>query len=329
MARAAIVLQVLVSSPSDVTAECATIISAIRDWNSSHSATLGIILDPVQWQTHTYPESGDRPQAIINRQIVDESDLVVALFGHRIGTATGNAQSGTIEEIERLRDAGKLVLVYFSNAPVPRNHDPEQLRKLKQYRESLQQNTLYRDFESSEQLYRYLLQHLAQSVPRIFQKLDNSGTIRILASQLPGTLTKPDLAESPRQDEPLTLQHVFVGEFPEPIVLRLTANRPFRVTGLEYLDENGVRVSSDDFLDRSPSTPKESKGQQLEVPIDHAKLVQVHNLKPRSGSGAFPIQFRVHLEADGTEQTQTIPALLRPAFKAIDRGNTYVMKVVG
>jgi hypothetical protein len=52
MARAAIVLSVLVSSPSDVAAECGTILTAIHDWNSSYSRDLGITLEPVQWQTH-------------------------------------------------------------------------------------------------------------------------------------------------------------------------------------------------------------------------------------------------------------------------------------
>src|SRR5206468_444939 len=93
MARAAVVLSVLVSSPSDVAAECATILTAIHDWNSSHSRDVGIVLEPVQWQTHAYPESGDRPQALINKQVVDASDMVVAVFGHRIGTPTGTAQS--------------------------------------------------------------------------------------------------------------------------------------------------------------------------------------------------------------------------------------------
>ncbi len=153
MARAAIVLSVLVSSPSDVAAECATILTAIRDWNSAHSRDLGIMLDAIQWQTHAYPESGDRPQALINKQIVDESDMVVAVFGHRIGTPTGAAQSGTIEEIERLRDKGKHVAVYFSNAPIPRDHDPEQLRLLNEYKQSLKPNTLYWTFESTQELY--------------------------------------------------------------------------------------------------------------------------------------------------------------------------------
>jgi hypothetical protein len=193
MARAAIVLSALVSSPSDVAAECATVLTAIRDWNSSHSRDVGIVLEPVQWQTHAFPEAGDRPQAIINKQIVDESDMVIALFGHRIGTPTGVAPSGTIEEIERLRVKGKLVAVYFSNSSIPRDHDTEQLRRLNDYKSSLKENTLYWTFESTEDLYRLISQHIARSVSRIYQDLGSSGALRVLASQLPIVVGGPEL----------------------------------------------------------------------------------------------------------------------------------------
>ena len=58
------------------------------------------MLEPVGWETHSVPELGDRPQAIINRQILRESDLLIAVFWTRIGTATGAHPSGTVEEIE-------------------------------------------------------------------------------------------------------------------------------------------------------------------------------------------------------------------------------------
>jgi hypothetical protein len=335
MARAAVVLTVLVSSPSDVAPECATVVSAIRDWNSSYSRDVGIVLEPVQWQTHAYPESGDRPQAIINRQIVDESDMVVAVFGHRIGTATGTTQSGTIEEIEHLRGKGKYVAVYFSSGPIPRNHDPEQLRRLNEYRESLKQDTLYWNFESTEELYRLVSQHLARSVSRLYQELRSSGTIRVLASQLPGVVGGPELTTQAGTGgrslgESFTLQHVFVGEFPEGPTLRLTANRQFRVTQIDYLDENGARVSSENpSTELLASKQVHGKGQQLEVLVDHAKLIQIHNLKPRSGHAAIPMQFRLHLAIDDREEVRTIPALLEPSFKNIQGTTTYFMKVIG
>ena len=59
MARAGIVLSVLISSPSDVVAERATVQTAIYDWNNTYASQLGITLEPVQWRTHAYPDSGD------------------------------------------------------------------------------------------------------------------------------------------------------------------------------------------------------------------------------------------------------------------------------
>lgn len=335
MARASVVLSVLVSAPSDVDAECATVLTAIRDWNSTHSRDLGIVVEPVQWQTHAYPESGDRPQAIINKQIVDESDMVIALFGHRIGTATGTAQSGTIEEIERLRDKGKLVAVYFSTGPIARDHDPEQLRLLNEYRESLKKNTLFWEFESTEDLYRLISQHLGRSISRIYQELRSSGTIRVLASQLPGVVGGPELKiqageNTKTSSGTLKFQHVFVGQYPDGPRLRLTADRQFTLTQVDYLDDNGARVSSENLSAAPPaSTLIHGRGEVLEIPIDHKKLIQIHNLKPRTGYATIPMQLRLHLRTNDGEETRTIPTLLQPAFKQINGTTTYYMDIIG
>ncbi len=326
MARAGIVLGVLISSPSDVIAERATILTAIYDWNSTHSRDVGIVLEPIQWETHAYPESGDRPQAIINKQIVDESDMVIAVFGHRIGTPTGEAQSGTIEEIERLRQKGKHVAVYFSNAAIPREHDPEQLRLLNEYRRSLKENTLYWTFDSTEDLYRLASQHLARSVSRLYQDLQTSGTIRVLASQLPGAVGGSDLnasaasgQQSPAAPE-FKLEHQVVGEYPDGPNLRLRGNRHFELRQVDYLDENGVRVATE---------VKSYAGYSFDVPVDHANLVKILNLKPRSGNEAIPMQFRLRLVVDGREETRTVPALMQPSFKPINDATTYFVKLIG
>jgi hypothetical protein len=72
---------------------------------------------------------GERPQAIINRQLVDDADLLFAVFSTRLGSPTGVAESGTAEEIERLRGMQKPVLVYFSQAPLLRNHNVDEPRR--------------------------------------------------------------------------------------------------------------------------------------------------------------------------------------------------------
>ena len=43
-----------------------------------------IVLMPVGWETHASPETDDRPQAIINGQLLKDSDLLVAVFWTRL-----------------------------------------------------------------------------------------------------------------------------------------------------------------------------------------------------------------------------------------------------
>ena len=94
------------------------------------------MLHAVRWETHSYPATGERPQGIINRQIVDSGHLLIGIFGNRVGTPTGEAQSGTIEEIEEFRKTGRYVALYFSNAPIPRMPIAISLRLSKNIKES-------------------------------------------------------------------------------------------------------------------------------------------------------------------------------------------------
>ena len=113
MGRTATVLEVLIASPSDVTAARDAITAAIHAWNGTHSEREGVILQPLRWELDARPELGDRPQAVINRQIVDRADITIAVFWTRLGTPTGHAASGTAEEIQRSFDAGRPTLLYF------------------------------------------------------------------------------------------------------------------------------------------------------------------------------------------------------------------------
>ena len=109
------VFNVMIASPSDVASERSVVREVIYDWNAVHSERENIVLLPVGWESHSSPEMGDRAQAIINEQTVDKCDLLVGIFGTRIGTDTGEYPSGTIEEIETHIDSGKPAMLYFSN----------------------------------------------------------------------------------------------------------------------------------------------------------------------------------------------------------------------
>ena len=89
---------------------------------------------PLGWETHATPEMGDRPQAIINGQLLKKADLLIAIFWTRIGSPTGAAKSGTVEEIEEHIGAGKPAMIYFSSAPVrPDSIDEKQYSALREF----------------------------------------------------------------------------------------------------------------------------------------------------------------------------------------------------
>jgi hypothetical protein len=118
MSYSARVFRILIASPSDVEEERDAVVSVIQAWNDLHSRTRALVLLPLRWETHTAPEYGTRPQEVINRTIVDDCDLVVGIFWTRLGSPSGEADSGTIEEIERASRASKPVMLYFSRAEI-------------------------------------------------------------------------------------------------------------------------------------------------------------------------------------------------------------------
>ena len=137
MSYGAIVYKVIIASPSDVAAERNIIREVLSEWNTVNSDMRKIVLLPVAWETHTSPEMGDKPQSIINKQILQDCDLLVGVFWTRIGTATDTYASGTVEEIEEHLKAGKPIMLYFSNVPVRLDSvDNEQYTALKTFEES-------------------------------------------------------------------------------------------------------------------------------------------------------------------------------------------------
>jgi len=160
----AIRYEVLIASPGDVMTERDVIEGVVRDWNSAHSRASRVTLQCRRWELDAVPEAGDRAQGILNQQLVDEADILIGVFSARLGTPTGVAPSGTVEEIERVRGKHKPVLLYFSKAPVPRNHDPEQLRMLNEYKKELAATALFFEYENGHDLQRLVSRHLASQM---------------------------------------------------------------------------------------------------------------------------------------------------------------------
>ena len=152
MSFEAVAVTVLIASPGDTSSARDAAEVAIGSWNRDRSTSRKVVLLPLRWEADAVPGLDADPQTIINRQLVDSADIVVALFHGRLGMPTTRAPSGTVEEIERARARGVPVHVYFSEMPVPRSIDPDELKRLNQYRTELQDEGLLGSFASLEDL---------------------------------------------------------------------------------------------------------------------------------------------------------------------------------
>ena len=189
MAFDAKALRILIASPSDTVDARQALIMAITEWNDLNSESLGVVLVPTLWEISATPETGDRPQAIINRQVVDGCDVLVGTFWTRLGTPTGVDISGTAEEIERMIKRGAQVLLYFSNQPVaPSNLDPDQLRALSEYKADLQTRGLCSDYESIAELGHKVQRDLR----KIVEKLSAAGLIALVTGTESGPVAGRD-----------------------------------------------------------------------------------------------------------------------------------------
>lgn len=144
---------VLLSAPGDTAHECDIADEELQKINRTHSGETGIEFYPTDWKRDSRADSGDEPQKLLNRQIVEDADIILAIFKERFGTPTSQYGSGTEEEIMLGLEMGKRVLVYFwepGDGFVP--SDAAQLAKIADLKKKLQDKTVYKIFADGVKL---------------------------------------------------------------------------------------------------------------------------------------------------------------------------------
>jgi len=164
---------ILISCPSDVQEELAIIEDVINEINRNIGDINGVKLEIKHWGADSYPESGGRPQKLLNKQFVNTCDMAIAVFWTRFGTPTDDYGSGTEEEIEQLLKDDKQVFLYFSDVPLPpsKKNEKEYQRVLnfkEQYHEAHQTKGLYDSYDSIQEFKKKLTNHLYLYVPKLF-----------------------------------------------------------------------------------------------------------------------------------------------------------------
>src|SRR5258708_20878205 len=92
----------LLISPGDVTDERNALTNMMNSWNAQIGMALNVRVELVRWELHGTPDMSAPAQAVLNKQLLDTCELAVAVFWSRIGTATQDYESGSVEEIYRL-----------------------------------------------------------------------------------------------------------------------------------------------------------------------------------------------------------------------------------
>jgi hypothetical protein len=160
-------LKVMIASPGDVAAERGIVTEELYRWNNANAVSRELVLQPVKWETHSSPQLGAHPQTILNERLLLDADVVVGIFGTRIGTATAEFISGSVEEIKRHVAAGKLAMLYFSRVPVDSNSiDQKQWAALQAFKNECKTGGLYAEYASHEELRTEFGHHLTIELNR-------------------------------------------------------------------------------------------------------------------------------------------------------------------
>ena len=157
-------IRIALCGPSDVEDEIGIAKRVICALSAGELDGREILLQPLHWRENSSPDLSHRPQAILNRQIVDKADIVVAVFWNRFGTSTGVYDSGTEEEIKRAHTLAKRVMVYFSKRFKTGPMDTVQLSNLDTFKCKLRFLGLVEEFESHDEFREKFTRQLLQSV---------------------------------------------------------------------------------------------------------------------------------------------------------------------
>jgi hypothetical protein len=164
------VFNVMIVSPCDVDPYRHKVRDVVHEWNDLYSEYFGIALMPIGWESHTFPEMGAPPQAIINRQILEKCDLLVAIFWTRLGTPTAEYPSGAVEEIERHMAAGKPTMIYFCEA-TPENiiEGISQFEKVEEFRKKCESRGLLQYIHNLNEFENKFTKQLPRTIVKNFK----------------------------------------------------------------------------------------------------------------------------------------------------------------
>lgn len=153
----------LISCPGDAIGTVKVVEEVVEEFNQLYSDALGILIRSRHWRKSAYSESGGKPQELLNRQIVDDADLAVAIFKNRFGTPTDSHGSGTEEEIEKMLAEGKQVFMFFDESPVKMSEvDRDEYERVQHFKERYKDKGVFWTYSNDAEFKNTFRAHITQ-----------------------------------------------------------------------------------------------------------------------------------------------------------------------
>lgn len=136
-------LKVFISSPSDLPENEREIAKQVCESMNRTPLLreIAVMLEPVRWETHVYPDAiQGHPQTELTN-LAATSDILIALFNRKLGSAGPNAASGTVGEIEAAlmaRESAQtkpIILTYFRDGDA--EQDDKRFAEVLEYKKGL------------------------------------------------------------------------------------------------------------------------------------------------------------------------------------------------
>lgn len=152
--------RIIVASPSDMYEARKAVFDVLHELNRTFEIR-SISIRGLGWEEYVTPGIATTDsQAVVNDQLLTEYDILIALFGTKLGTPTANSASGTVEEIEHAiansdSPLGQYrVQVYFRDRIENASSiSIDELKRVVDFRESLKsRGILYRLFDDNNNL---------------------------------------------------------------------------------------------------------------------------------------------------------------------------------
>lgn len=165
---------IMISSPSDMAKYAQVVRDLIISYNTSEGISKGVLFVPQDWRNDTRTAYGTSAQSVIDQQITDKADAVIALFGAKFGTPTEGFASGTLSEIERVHLNGGEVITYFGSGKLVdiSSIDPSQLTAVREYKSKYP--GLYFEFKTKKALETRVLSDLSKLAEDLQKKTRKS-----------------------------------------------------------------------------------------------------------------------------------------------------------